>query len=53
MRLLYFEYIVIGLIALVEERRKNWKGFTSKYKHGLLKLYAQHATSAMKGAYMD
>ena len=38
---------------ILEERRKNWKGFTSKYKHGLLKLYAQHATSAMKGAYMD
>lgn len=39
--------------AVLEERRKNWKGFESKFKHGLLKLYAQHATSAMQGAYMD
>ncbi|MGI6068929.1 MAG: dihydroxy-acid dehydratase [Blautia sp.] len=38
---------------ILEERKKNWKGFTSKYTHGLLKLYSQHATSAMKGAYMD
>lgn len=39
--------------AVLEERKKNWKGFTSKYDKGLLKLYAQHAVSAMKGAYMD
>lgn len=39
--------------AILEERRKNWKGFTSKYTHGLLKLYSEHAVSAMKGAYMD
>ena len=39
--------------AVLEERRKNWKGFTSKYRHGLLKLYAEHAVSAMKGAYME
>ena len=32
---------------------ENWKGFDSKYKRGLLKLYAQHAVSSMKGAYMD
>ena len=38
---------------ILKERRKNWKGFTSKYTHGLLKLYAQHAVSPMKGAYMD
>ena len=41
------------IAQILEERKKNWKGFTSKYKRGLLKLYAQHATSAMKGAYMD
>ena len=41
------------IAQILEERKKNWKGFTSKYKSGLLKLYAQHATSAMKGAYMD
>ena len=39
--------------AVLEERRKNWKGFTSRYRHGLLKLYAEHAVSAMKGAYME
>lgn len=39
--------------AVLEERKKNWKGFISKYDKGLLKLYAQHAVSAMKGAYMD
>lgn len=38
---------------ILEERKKNWKGFTSKYQRGLLKLYAQHAVSAMKGAYME
>ena len=39
--------------AVLEERRKHWKGFTSRYRHGLLKLYAEHAVSAMKGAYME
>lgn len=38
---------------ILKERKQNWKGFTSKYTHGLLKLYSQHAVSAMKGAYMD
>ena len=35
------------------ERKAGWKGFQSKYKSGLLKLYAQHAVSSMKGAYME
>ena len=39
--------------AVLEERRKHWKGFKSRYTHGLLKLYTQHAVSAMKGAYME
>jgi len=39
--------------AALAERRKNWKGFTSRYRHGLLKLYAEHAVSAMRGAYME
>lgn len=39
--------------AILAERRKAWPGFTSKYQNGLLKLYAQHAVSAMKGAYME
>ncbi|MDD3251296.1 MAG: dihydroxy-acid dehydratase [Lachnospiraceae bacterium] len=38
---------------ILAERKKNWPGFESKYKHGLLKLYAQHAVSAMKGGYME
>lgn len=38
---------------ILAERKKNWKGFESKYKSGLLKLYAQHAVSSMKGAYME
>lgn len=38
---------------ILAERRANWKGFESKYKSRLLKLYAQHAVSSMKGAYMD
>ncbi len=39
--------------AVLAQRREKWPGFTAKYQHGLLKLYAQHAVSAMKGAYMD
>lgn len=38
---------------ILQERRAHWKGRESKYKSGLLKLYAQHAVSAMKGAYME
>lgn len=38
---------------ILEERKKNWKGFSGKYKHGLLKFYTRHAASAMKGAYME
>lgn len=38
---------------ILEERKKNWKGFTGKYKHGLLNFYTRHAASAMKGAYME
>lgn len=39
--------------AILAQRKADWKGFTSKYDRGLLKLYGQHAVSAMKGAYMD
>ena len=41
------------ITRILDERKKNWKGFQSKYKHGLLKLYAQHAVSAIKGGYME
>ena len=37
---------------ILAQRKANWKGFQSKYTHGLLKLYSEHAVSAMKGAYM-
>ena len=39
--------------AILAQRKANWKGFTSRYAHGLLNLYSRHAVSAMKGAYMD
>ena len=39
--------------VILARRRAGWKGFASKYTHGLLKLYSQHAVSAMKGAYME
>ncbi|MCR5136066.1 MAG: dihydroxy-acid dehydratase [Oscillospiraceae bacterium] len=39
--------------AILEARRKEWPGFKSRYQHGILKLYAEHAASAMKGAYME
>lgn len=38
---------------ILAQRKANWKGFESKYKKGLLKLYAQHAVSSMKGAYIE
>ena len=38
---------------ILAKRKANWKGFTSKYKKGLLKLYTEHAQSPMKGAYME
>ncbi len=38
---------------VLAERKAAWPGFESKYKHGLLKLYSQHAVSPMKGAYME
>lgn len=44
------EQEIEGILA---QRREKWPGFRSKYSKGLLKLYAEHAVSAMKGAYMD
>ncbi|MFC2283566.1 MAG: dihydroxy-acid dehydratase, partial [Lachnoanaerobaculum saburreum] len=38
---------------ILAKRKANWKGFISKYKKGLLKLYTEHAQSPMKGAYME
>ncbi len=39
--------------AVLKERKKNWKPRPMKYKSGTLRLFAAHATSPMKGAYMD
>ena len=38
--------------AILAERRLAWTPKPAKYPTGLLKLYAQHAVSPMKGAYM-
>ena len=41
-----------AIVNLVEAQA-NATGFESKYSRGLLRLYARHAVSAMKGAYLD
>ena len=38
---------------ILARRRAEWQPKEPKYKHGLLKLYSQHAVSPMKGAYME
>lgn len=38
---------------VLAERRKNWKPKPIKYKSGVLRLFSEHATSPMKGAYLD
>ncbi len=38
---------------ILAERRFAWTPKPAKYNGGLLKLYAQHAVSPMKGAYME
>ena len=38
---------------ILEERRKNWKPREMKYKKGVLRMFSQHATSPMKGAYLE
>ena len=39
--------------TILAERRAQWQPKPQKYTKGLLKLYAQHAVSPMKGAYME
>lgn len=39
--------------AILAERKKNWKPKEIKYKSGALRLFAEHAVSPMKGAYLD
>lgn len=37
----------------LSERKKNWKPREKKYKKGVLRLFSEHASSPMKGAYLD
>ncbi len=39
--------------AILAERKKNWKPREMKYKSGALRLFSAHATSPMKGAYLE
>ena len=39
--------------AILAARRARWQAKPPKYKKGLLKRYAEHAVSPMKGAYME
>jgi dihydroxy-acid dehydratase len=38
--------------AVLEERRKNYVPHHSKYRSGVLRMFAEHAASPMKGAYL-
>ena len=38
---------------ILAERKERWQGFEPRHTRGLLKLYEQHAVSAMRGAYME
>lgn len=42
-----------GIEEILRERRKNWKPKKPKYKRGVLRMFAEHAVSPMKGAYLD
>ena len=39
--------------AVLAERKANWQPKPMKYKRGVLRLFAEHAASPMKGAYLD
>lgn len=34
-------------------RRKNWKPKKRKYENGVIRMFTEHATSPMKGAYLE
>ncbi|MEG0275648.1 MAG: dihydroxy-acid dehydratase [Coprobacillus sp.] len=38
---------------VLSERKKNWKQRPARYSKGALGLYTKHATSPMKGGYME
>ncbi|MBR2766186.1 MAG: dihydroxy-acid dehydratase [Blautia sp.] len=39
--------------AILAERREKWQPKPMKYTRGALRLFAEHAASPMKGAYLD
>lgn len=39
--------------AVLAERRKTWEPRENRYKHGVMKLFADRAVSPMKGGYME
>lgn len=39
--------------AILAKRKENWKPRELRYKHGVLRMFSEHATSPMKGAYLD
>ena len=38
---------------ILKERRAAWKPKARRYKNGTLRLFSEHATSPMKGAYLE
>jgi dihydroxy-acid dehydratase len=39
--------------VVLAERRRRWTAKSRRYKRGTLRLFAEHAVSPMKGAYLD
>ena len=38
---------------ILAERRKTWKPGEKKYKTGVLRFYSEHASSPMRGGFME
>ncbi|MDO4520906.1 MAG: dihydroxy-acid dehydratase, partial [Erysipelotrichaceae bacterium] len=39
--------------AILAERKQNWVPRRSKYRTGALRMFAEHAASPMRGAYLE
>lgn len=39
--------------GILKERRAGWQPKSLRYKRGVLRIFAEHAVSPMKGAYLD
>ena len=39
--------------AILAERKRHWKPREMRYKRGVLRMFAEHAVSPMKGAYLE